>query len=163
MVSEMVRNSILVLLVPPFFLLFTVAMRIEMMRISSLLMALALVAASLSVLPAEAQYRGGAYAPGRYVWGANGTQFQLQQQINNGLRTGRLTKSEAAKLQAKLNKINMLELRYRGNDNRLSRNEREKLNNQLADLSRDIQRELNDFDQRWMNRHRTGSRPNWNR
>lgn len=135
-----------------------------MMKLYSSLMALALVALSVSVLPAEAQYRGGVGTQGRYVWGTNGTQTQLQQQINNGIRTGRLTRDEAAKLQAKLNKINMLESRYRGNDGRLSRNEKEKLNNQLANLSAEIQRELNDFDQRWTNRHRaTGGRPNWNR
>jgi hypothetical protein len=87
----------------------------------------------------------------------NSTQVQLQARINMGVRNGRLNQREAARLQTKLAQISQIEARMRATGNRLTFSERNRLNNQLASLSRDITKELNDFDRRrigyWTNRN----------
>jgi hypothetical protein len=97
--------------------------------------------ASSAILPANAQYS-------QYNWGVNGTQAQLQSKINVGIRNGSLTASEASQLQAKMNRINSLEARFRATGGRLSPRERERLNRQLAQLSFDIDRQMSDFQRR---------------
>lgn len=129
------------------------------------------IASTLTVMsPADAQsynnrdfnrtgnYYGGNFNNGRFGGGQiNSTQAQLQARINLGVRNGRLNQREAARLQAKLAQISQIESRMRSSGNRLTFSERTRLNNQLASLSRDITKELNDFDRRrigyWNNRN----------
>jgi hypothetical protein len=88
----------------------------------------------------------------RFGGGINVTQAQLQARITAGISSGKLTRQEAAKLQAKLSRINTLEARLRSTGNRLSFGERQRLNNQLSQLNAQITREMNDFDRRFASR-----------
>ena len=95
---------------------------------------------------------------GRYGGGINNTQAQLQARITAGINSGRLSNREAAKLQAKLSNIAQFEMRLRASGNRLSFNERQRLNRQLANLSSEITRDLNDYDHRFASGRRGGWR-----
>jgi hypothetical protein len=95
-------------------------------------------------------------ANAQYNWGVNGTQAQLKSRINFGVRNGSLSRSEASNLQRKLNQISALESRFRNSGNRLSWNERTKLNSQLSRLRADIESQLSDFDRRNDNRRHRG-------
>lgn len=109
---------------------------------------------ALSVAPA---------ANAQYGMGMNidATQAHLQQRINMGFNSGRLTRSEFTSLQNKLNRINVIENRMRNSGFRFSYGERNKLSFELSELNRDISRQLNDADTRFGNRN--GGRHNWNR
>lgn len=108
----------------------------------------------LGIAPANAQYH-------HYSWNTtrggnvNVMQAQLQARINRGIADGRLSSSEANRLQGKLNRINNLEARMRA-ERGLSFKERSRLMNQISSLNNDITRQLNDFERRrigfWNNR-----------
>lgn len=109
---------------------------------------------ALSLAPAaNAQYGRG--------MNIDATEAQLQQRINMGFNSGRLTRSEFTSLQNKLNRINVIENRMRNSGFRFSMGERNKLSFELSELNRDITRQLNDADTRFGNRN--GGRNNWNR
>lgn len=91
------------------------------------------------------------------------TQAQLQQRINVGFNSGRLTRSEFTSLQNKLNRINSIESRMRSSGFRFSMSERNKLSYELTELNRDITRQLNDADTRFSNRGGRYNNNNWNR
>ncbi|MBY0547492.1 MAG: hypothetical protein K2W95_09385 [Candidatus Obscuribacterales bacterium] len=95
---------------------------------------------------------------GRYGGGINNTQAQLQARITAGINSGRLSSREASRLQAKLARINQVEMRLRATGNRLSFGERQRLNRQLANLSSEITRDMNDFDRRFASGRRGGWR-----
>ncbi|MBA3859456.1 MAG: hypothetical protein C0507_21335 [Cyanobacteria bacterium PR.3.49] len=101
------------------------------------------LSAVLISLPANAQgYRG--YGYGNNI---NSTQAQLQARINNGIASRRLSRSEAQKLQFKLNRINNIEAQMRSSGG-LSFRERNNLNRQLTNLRNEINRDMNDFERR---------------
>lgn len=129
---------------------------------------LAVVTTATATLPASAQ--GWGYGGRNYNYGANinNVQAQLQARINAGITSGALTQKEASKLQAKLSRIASLEARLRSTGNRLSFQERARLNNELTRLSADIQAQMTDSEIRWNNRNRhrngrIGQRPGWYR
>ncbi|MCC6980818.1 MAG: hypothetical protein IT343_21035 [Candidatus Melainabacteria bacterium] len=98
------------------------------------------LSAVLISLPANAQgFRG--------YGNINSRQAQLQARINNGISSRRLSRSEAAKLQYKMNRIGNLESRMRASGG-LSFRERNNLNRQLASLRNEINRDMNDFERR---------------
>lgn len=117
---------------------------------------LAVMAAMAVSTPADAQRgwdnRYDNQFSGRYGGGINNTQAQLQARITAGINSGRLSNREAARLQAKLSRIATVEARLRASGNRLSFQERQRLNRQLANLSAEITRDLNDFDRRFAGR-----------
>ncbi|MBY0548118.1 MAG: hypothetical protein K2W95_12555 [Candidatus Obscuribacterales bacterium] len=86
-------------------------------------------------------------------------QARLQSRITAGINSGRLTQAESARLQAKFAQIASMEANLRASGNRLSFGERQRLTNQLARLSSDVTRQMNDFDGRVANNGRYG----WNR
>lgn len=105
------------------------------------------VATVAFAFPAEAKWKWGGS-------GVNGTQAQLQAQINQGVANGRLTQQEAAQLQSRMNEINQLEAQYRASGGKLSKRERDLLESKLDRLGDSIRRQLNDYDTRWRNKSR---------
>lgn len=103
--------------------------------------ALALITTTCGSAPAYAQY---------FNWNPsiNQTQSQLQNRINRGIQTGRLTRSEARKLQNRMAEISRLEARMRRNGRGLSMRERHSLQARLSQLSDRLNRDLNDYERR---------------
>ncbi|MFN8659208.1 MAG: hypothetical protein U0105_22940 [Candidatus Obscuribacterales bacterium] len=119
------------------------------MKRTTLLASLALIALAATSLPAEA----------RWIWGGdgiNGTQVQLQNQINAGVASGRLTKSEAQQMQSRMNEITAIEAQYRRSGGKLSPKERGALEAKLDRLQNAITRQISDADTRWNRNHRRG-------
>ena len=73
----------------------------------------------------------------------NQRQANQLQRIDQGVRTGALTRPEAQRLRAQFRDLATLERRYR-NSNGLSRAERNELNNRFDALSRRIRNQRND-------------------
>lgn len=105
---------------------------------------------SSMMMPANAQYGGG--YNGHYRWGVDGTRAQLQRRIDTGIRSGALTRGEADRLNDKLGRIGAMEANMRATGGHINRREKEKLDNDLARLSDDINRQLTDSETRWNNR-----------
>lgn len=74
----------------------------------------------------------------------NNRQMGIENRIQYGAATGRLSPLEASKLQANYNRINMLEAQLRGSNNHLSYNERARLNADLARLNQQVGRNMYD-------------------
>ena len=100
------------------------------------LLALAALAA-VSAAPLAAQA-----APWQSV---NQRQANLEQRINQGIRTGQITRPEAARLRGEFKSISRLETSYR-RSNGLSPRERADLDARFDRLSRQIQTERHDRD-----------------
>ncbi len=75
-------------------------------------------------------------------WNINKIQQSLQERIRVGTQSGRLTRSEVARLQAQFDRINDLESRMRRGG--LNPAERDRLDDELDKLSADIYRETRD-------------------
>jgi len=114
---------------------------------------LTLIGASVLALgagsAASAQPRGGDYGyPGHWqnsqgAWmNINQRQAQLDRQIDRGLRTGELTRAEAARLRNEFRQIARLEQRYRANG--LNMRERADLDRRFDRLAAQIRWERND-------------------
>ena len=119
------------------------------MKRTTYLASLALVALAATSLPAEA----------RWIWGGdgiNGTQLRLQNQINAGVASGRLTKAEAQQLQSRMNEISAIEAKYRRSRGQLGPSERKDLEAKLNRLENAITRQMNDAETRWNKTHRKG-------
>lgn len=102
----------------------------------------ALIAAAASVLALSA---GAASAQS---WASvNQRQANLDARIEAGLRSGELTRAEAANLRADFRAVADLEMRYRANG--LSQWERQDLDRRFDALSTRIRYDRNDRDDRW--------------
>ena len=120
-----------------------------------LIPALALAAASVAV-PAMAQSygprhhddRGGRYEQDRGGSWQNISQrkYQLDRRIDQGLRTGQLSRREAGRLRAELNSVQRLEAGYRRGG--LSGWERADLDRRLDRLAAQVRYERRDWDNR---------------
>ena len=97
----------------------------------------ALAAVSAAPLAAQA-------APWQSV---NQRQSNLEQRINQGIRTGQISRPEAARLRGEFKSISRLETSYR-RSNGLSMRERADLDARFDRLSRQIVAERNDRDHR---------------
>ncbi len=97
--------------------------------------------------------RDGRYAGGNERWQTiNERQAQLDQRIDAGVRSGQLTRAEAARLRAEFRQIAQLETRYRRNG--LTANERADLDRRFDRLAMQIRIDRNDSqraDGRWEN------------
>lgn len=71
-------------------------------------------------------------------------QGQLQQRIDQGIRSGALNRREANRLQFELRGLNQLEYRYRRSGGGLSVSERNDLDRRYAMLSRQVRFEKHD-------------------
>ncbi|WP_322965679.1 hypothetical protein [Sphingomonas fuzhouensis] len=71
-------------------------------------------------------------------------QGQLQQRIDQGVRSGALNRREAVRLQSELRNLNQLEYRYRRSGGGLSVSERNDLDRRYAMLSRQVRVEKHD-------------------
>lgn len=99
---------------------------------------LAATALSAVAVPAMAQ-------PWR---GINERQAELDRRIDNGVRRGCLTRSEATRLRTEFRRIALLEGTYRRTGGGLNAWERQDLDNRLDRLNRDIRRQCRDDDDR---------------
>lgn len=115
--------------------------------------AVALITASFFAPAAHAQFHPGYPTVSR-------TQAQLEARINSGVRSGALTRREAASLRAKVLKYVRLEFNLRKSGNRLTFQERNRLNNELAKLNREIHLQMTDSERRW-NTRISNNRPGW--
>lgn len=105
----------------------------------------ALAAVSAAPLAAQA-------APWQSI---NQRQADLEQRIDRGVRTGQLTRPEAARLRDEFRSISRLEASYR-RSNGLSPRERADLDARFDRLSRQIQAEKHDRQDRHDRDHRRG-------
>jgi hypothetical protein len=89
-------------------------------------------------------------------------QHKQAQRIEHGVKTGQLTKHEAAKLKAEQNRIAAMERRFE-RDGHLSRGERAYLNYQQNRASKHIRAEKHDGKKSWWKRSYSwdyGNKPN---
>lgn len=98
----------------------------------------AVLVTTAAVSPSSAQWNWGAGA------GIGGTRAQLQSEIDQAYKSGRITEAESAPLQTRLNEITNLEAQYRATGGRLSPRERADLEQKLDGLAGAIRRELRD-------------------
>ena len=73
----------------------------------------------------------------------------LEQRINQGIRTGALTRPEAFRLKSQLHGLVNLENRYRVSGGRLDQRERADLNRRYDNLSRQVRFDKHDHQHRW--------------
>ncbi len=119
------------------------------------MMAFAATTLAASVVPANAQFSFGG--------GVNGVEARLQSRINAGIRSGALTRGEAARLQSRMQQISQLEMRLRNSGSGLSWHERRKLQDKLNGLSNDINRQLSDSERNFGGYRRGYSGGHWHR
>ncbi len=73
---------------------------------------------------------------------------QQQERIEQGIRSGSLTRREAAKVQKELDEVRRARARMHDDDGRISHKERERLNHRLDKVERMISREKHDSQRR---------------
>ena len=103
-----------------------------------------LVASAICVLAAGTAF---ANQPGVHDPGVNKRQHSQQARINQGVRSGELTKEEAKGLRAEEKSIRQEERAYKS-DGTLTKAERKDLHQDLNQTSKDIYREKHDGDKR---------------
>lgn len=96
----------------------------------------ALACAALSVIPAQAQCRS--------PRSINGRERRQQERIRQGIRSGELTRREAARLEAQQARIRVDEAYARRSGAGLSARERARLEQQLSRSSRNIYKQKHD-------------------
>jgi len=111
---------------------------------------IASIAAATAAMPAIAT---AAPAPGysaqRGVWqNINARQSRIESRINQGIRSGALTRREATQLRAQFRGIANLEARYRASRPGLTMAERRDLDRRFDSLERSIRVQKNDRDNR---------------
>jgi len=79
-----------------------------------------------------------------YNQGVNQRQQNQQQRIYAGVRSGALTRSEVARIQAKQSRLAYIEAQMRRSGNGLSSRERAKLQREQNQLSREIRKQMRD-------------------
>lgn len=99
------------------------------------------VAAVLAIAPAAAQA-----APWQSI---NQRQANLERRIDQGVRSGELTRPEAARLRAQFNDISRLEMRYRRSGGGLDPRERADLDRRFDRLSAQVRFQKHDVQRRY--------------
>ncbi|MBO9714474.1 hypothetical protein [Sphingomonas sp.] len=123
-----------------------------MKKIAILLASLSAVAAAV---PATAAPLSPAPAFQGGVWqNINARQARIEAKINQGIRSGALTRSEAANLRSQFRAIAALEARYRQSRPGLTMAERADLDRRFDALERSIRIQKSDRDTRGHGRHR---------
>lgn len=118
-----------------------------------------LLAAGLGVVaasaPANAAPMPGYGYAGQGAWqNINARQARIEAKINQGIRSGALTRREAVQLRAQFNAISALESRYRASRPGLTMAERRDLDRRFDSLERSIRVEKHDRDTRGDHGHR---------
>lgn len=108
-----------------------------MKKIAMLIAGLGIAAATI---PAASAQQG--------WWGINERQAKLDQRIDRGVRSGQLSRREAARLRAEFRGIANLEYRYRRSAPGLTRWERQDLDRRFDVLARKIRWERRDWEHR---------------
>lgn len=101
------------------------------------------VAFVIAVLPAAG------WAQGRYDHGINDRQRDQQQRIRQGVRSGELTRREAARIQADQSRIRAREAHARRSGGEFTLRERARIQRDLNRSSRNIYRQKRDRQDRW--------------
>lgn len=112
----------------------------------------ALLMSAAVVSPAQAQnfwYRNQQYSFNTN--NINRVQLQLENRIQRGIHSGRISQQEAMRLRNRLAQIDQAEARMRASGGRLTFAERQRLSMRLANASSAITRDLNDFERRRVN------------
>jgi ABC-type microcin C transport system permease subunit YejB len=112
----------------------------EVLFMKRIAMSLTAVAAVLAIAPAAAQA-----APWQSI---NQRQANLEQRIDQGVRSGQLTRREAVRLRSEFAALDRLEMRYRRNDGRLDPRERADLNRRYDQLSAEVRLQKHDYQRR---------------
>jgi hypothetical protein len=81
-------------------------------------------------------------------WGVNQRQAQLERRIDQGVRSGQLSRREAASLRAEFRSLVNLEARYRRSAPGLTQWERRDLDNRFDRLAQRIRWERRDWERR---------------
>jgi len=108
---------------------------------------IALAAATAATALAGAASAQGYYGRGDQWMSINDRQARLDQRIDQGVRSGQLTRSEAYRLRGEFNALERLEVRYRRNG--LSGWERTDLDRRFDALSAQVRFERRDGDRRY--------------
>jgi ABC-type microcin C transport system permease subunit YejB len=106
-----------------------------------LAISLSAVAAVLAIAPAAAQA-----APWQSI---NQRQANLERRIDQGVRSGELTRQEAHRLRAEFNDLNRLEMRYRRSGGGLDPRERADLDRRFDQLSAEVRFQKHDVQHRY--------------
>ena len=120
----------------------------------NILAAVAVIAAIATPMAAQAAPNGN----------SNRLESQIQNDINRGLRQGKISNSEARSFRSQLTQIDRLENQYQRSDRRYTQRERADTNRRLSTLNVKVQKELRD-NNRWdrNDRHDRNDRNQWNR
>ena len=103
-----------------------------------------------SAVPMTAAMAASYPAPAYQAWQSiNGRQANLDARINHGVRSGQLTRSEAARLRAEFNSLVRLEAQYRRSRPGLTLAERRDLDRRFDALSARIRVQKHDRQHRW--------------
>jgi ABC-type microcin C transport system permease subunit YejB len=105
-----------------------------------LAMSLSAVAVALAIAPAAAQA-----APWQPI---NQRQANLEQRIDQGVRSGELTRNEARRLRSEFAALDRLEMRYRRSGGGLDARERADLDRRFDRLSAEIRLQKHDYQRR---------------
>jgi hypothetical protein len=105
-----------------------------------IVMSLLCASAVLAIAPAAAQA-----APWMSI---NQRQANLEQRIDQGVRSGELTRREAVRLRSEFGSLNRLEARYRRSGGRLDMRERADLDRRFERLSAQVRSQKHDYQRR---------------
>jgi ABC-type microcin C transport system permease subunit YejB len=105
-----------------------------------LAMSFSAVAVALAIAPAAAQA-----APWQPI---NQRQANLEQRIDQGVRSGELTRNEARRLRSEFAALDRLEMRYRRSGGGLDARERADLDRRFDRLSAEIRLQKHDYQRR---------------
>ena len=121
-----------------------------MKKITILLAGLAVAAAGVPAAASAAPLPGSGFGfQGGGVWqNINARQARIEAKINQGVRSGALTRREAMQLRAQFNGIAALEARYRASRPGLTLAERADLDRRFDALERSIRIQKSDNDHR---------------
>jgi hypothetical protein len=122
----------------------------EERKMNKLTLMLAGLGIAASAVPMTAAMAAPHPAPAYQAWQSiNGRQANLEARINQGVRSGQLSRSEAARLRAEFNSLARLEAQYRRSRPGLTLAERRDLDRRFDALSARIRVQKHDRERRW--------------
>lgn len=125
-----------------------------MKKFAILIAGVAAATAAVPAMAAPAPDFGYGYNQGRGVWeNINARQARIEAKINQGIRSGALTRSEAGRLRSQFRAIANLEARYRASRPGLTIAERADLDRRFDALDRSIRVQKMDRDHRGPHRY----------
>ncbi|HEX8301994.1 hypothetical protein [Sphingomonas sp.] len=120
-----------------------------MKKFTLMLAGLGIAASSIpATAMAAAPQRGYAHAQGGAWQNINARQNRIENRINQGIRSGALTRGEAIRLRAQFRELGRIEARYRASRPGLTMAERRDLDRRFDMLERSIRVQKHDRDDR---------------